>query len=150
MPLLGDGLMPASLEFLLDLTQLRPRPLLDRDAFQQESSVQSLPATVRESQEVEGLRSAESPLLPALGGVPSELDQPRLLGRQLQLELREPVAELCQKPASITLVLEAHDVVVGEPHDDHIAARVLSPPLIGPQGRVAGGNLTRRPPQIRT
>ena len=69
----------------------------------------------------------------SLGGVPSELDQPRLLGRQLQAELRESVAKLGEEPSRIILVLEAHDVVVGVAHDDYVTVRVSAPPPIGPQ-----------------
>ena len=105
--------MPASLQFLLDFLQLRPQPLLDRDALQQEPSVPSLPATMRESQKIEGRRSTEPSLLPAPGGEPSELDQPRLLGRQLQLELREPVTELRQNPYVWFLVAVRDGAVIG-------------------------------------
>jgi hypothetical protein len=87
--------MPAPLELLLDLAQLRPQPLLAGDALQQEPPVVSLRATVREAQKVEGgFRAAEAPLLTTLGGVPSELDRPRLLVRQLQAQLREPLTSL--------------------------------------------------------
>ena len=69
----------------------------------------------------------------AFGGEPAELDQARLLGRQLQVELREPAAQLSQEPLSVVSVSKAHDGVVGEPHDDHLATRVPAPPLLGPQ-----------------
>jgi len=47
---------------------------------------------VREPQKLERFRLADAPALPVAGGVPSELDQPGLLGRQLQPELRESFA----------------------------------------------------------
>ena len=70
---------------------------------------------------------------PVLGGEPPELDQPRLLGVQLQAELREPCAKIGQEPLGVIPVLEAHHEVVGEAHDDHVTARVPTPPLVGPQ-----------------
>jgi hypothetical protein len=45
--------------------------------------------------------------------MPSELDQPRLLRCQLQRELREPLAKVCEEPLRVFTVLEARDVVVG-------------------------------------
>ena len=52
---------------------------------------------------------------------------------QLQAELREPVAQVGEEPLGVLPMLEAHDVVVGEPHDDHVPARVPPSPLVGPQ-----------------
>jgi hypothetical protein len=75
---------------------------------------------VREAQERERLRLAEAPLLSSLGGEPAELDQARLLGGQLQAELRKSVAKLGEEPLGVIPVLEADDVVVGEAHDAHI------------------------------
>ena len=88
---------------------------------------------MRETQEVEGLRLAEVPLLPLLGGKPPQLDQPRLLSMQFQAELREPVAELREEPLGVISMLEARHVVVGKPHENDIPARVPTPPLVGPQ-----------------
>src|SRR6266511_2360080 len=132
-PLLGDRLMPASRQLLLDLAELRPHPLRVGDALERETSAPVLRADMREAEERERLRFAESARLPSLGGEPSELDQPRLLGRQLQAELREPAAKVGEEPLRITLVLEAHDVVVREAHADHVAARFAESPPLGPQ-----------------
>ena len=85
-----------------------------------------------------------------LRGEPPKLDQPRLALVQLQAKAREPLAKLRPEPLSVVTMLKAHHEVIREPHHDHIAAGVPQPPLVNPQGRVAGGNLTRRPPQIRT
>src|ERR1035437_8392509 len=88
---------------------------------------------MRESQEVEGLRLAEVPLLPLLGGKPPKLDQPRLLSMQFQAELREPVAELHKERRGIISIMEARHVVIGKPYEKYIPARVPPPPLVGPQ-----------------
>ena len=44
------------------------------------------------------------------GGEPPELDQPRLLGRQLQVELRKPSAKVSVKPLCVLPILEPHHV----------------------------------------
>src|SRR6266545_5550794 len=111
--------MPASHQLGLDLAQLRPQPLRLGDARELKASVLGLPADMREAQKPERLRLAESPRLPSLGREPAELDQARLLGRQLQVELRKPAAKLGEEPLGVITVLEADNVVVGEAHDDH-------------------------------
>jgi hypothetical protein len=55
---------------------------------------------VREAQEVERLRFAEPACPPVPGGVPPELDQPRLTRVQFQPELREPAAQLARARSS--------------------------------------------------
>ena len=42
------------------------------------------------------------------------------------------LAKLVQEPSRILFVLKAHGEIVGEPHDDHVTARVVPPPPIGP------------------
>jgi hypothetical protein len=54
--LVRDGLIPASLEFVVDLSKLRPHPLRDRGTPQPEPPLPCLPAEVRESKEIERLR----------------------------------------------------------------------------------------------
>jgi hypothetical protein len=79
------------------------------------------------------LRASEATLCSSLGSEPAELDQPRLLGRELQAERREPAAKLGEEPLRILVVLKAHNVVVGEAHDDHVAVRIPASPLGSPQ-----------------
>ena len=88
---------------------------------------------MREAEKLERLRLPESTLLTSLGGEPAELDQSRLLRMQLQTELREPVVKVGEEPLGVLTALEAHDVVVGEPRQDHVPARVPRSPLVGPQ-----------------
>src|SRR5690606_35334427 len=94
--------------------------------------------------------------------VPAELDEPRLVLVQLQLELPQSPAEVLEEPPSILLVFEAHHEVVGEPHDDEIATRMPPPPLVRPEVEdivqvevrqerrlrraLRGSHLARRPP----
>src|SRR5450755_78582 len=91
------------------------------------------PADVREPQKSERLWLAKSSRLAFAGGEPPELDQARLLGVQLQAELRESVAKLRPEPLGVVPMLESHHEVVSKAHDYHIAARVPTPPLLGPQ-----------------
>ena len=72
-------------------------------------------------------------MLSVLGGEPPELDQPRLLFRQLQVELREPLAKISQEPLGVVTMLKAHHGVVREAHHDHLAARPPASPLVDPQ-----------------
>jgi hypothetical protein len=51
---------------------------------------------VREAEEPEGLWLAQATPIAIPDGEPPELDQPRLLGRQFQAEIREPVAKLIE------------------------------------------------------
>ena len=117
----------------LDRVQLGAHLLLARDPFELEPSAPVLPADVREAQKIERLRLGDPAALSVSGGEPSELDQPRLLRMQLQSELREPVAEIGEEPLGVLTMLEAHHVVVGEPREDHVPARVTPAPLVGPQ-----------------
>ena len=82
---------------------------------------------------LERLRPTEPAPYSVHGGVPPELDQARLLGVQLQGELRESFAQIAQEPLRVIPMLKAHHEVVGETHDDHIAVRVPASPLVGPQ-----------------
>jgi hypothetical protein len=88
---------------------------------------------MRETQELERLRLAQTPLLAVPGGEPSELDQPRLLGVQLHPEPREPVTQLSLEPFSVLPMLKRHHGVVSEPHDDNITASLPASPLVRPQ-----------------
>ena len=88
---------------------------------------------MREAEKPERFRLAESARLAITSGEPPELDKPRLLGVQLQVELREPAAKIRPEPLSVIPILETHHGVVGETHDDHVAARVPLSPLVNPQ-----------------
>ena len=98
------------------------------DASQPEASGPGLPAQVRETEEVERLRFPDASCRPLPGGAPPKLEQPSLVGMQLQPELREPFAKVGEEPLCIFLMLEPRDEVVGETHDDHIPVRKATPP----------------------
>src|SRR2546423_8587798 len=144
--------MPASLELVVDLTQLRPHPLRDRDALEPEPARPGHRADVRETQEVERLRLAQTPRRPSPGGVPPELDQPRLVQAQLQPELRQPLVKLVQEPPRILLILEPDDE---ESRRGGIAPPAARRPVLQPLGlhrsqcpaarALAGAPLGRQP-----
>jgi len=62
----------------------------------------------------------------------SAANLPNSISRQLEVEPREPVAQLSPEPLRVITVLEAHHGVVSETHDDHVTTRVPVPPLVRP------------------
>jgi hypothetical protein len=88
---------------------------------------------VREPEELKRFRLSEATRLTALGGEPPELNQPRLLLVQPQAKLRETLAQCSPEPLSVVTMLEAHHEVVAVAHDDHLAARVPTPPVVDPE-----------------
>jgi hypothetical protein len=64
---------------------------------------------VREAEEVERFGLPEATSLTSVGGEPSELDQARLLGRQLQVELRESFAQVGKEPLGVVPILKTRD-----------------------------------------
>jgi len=81
---------------------------------------------------IERLGLPDATLLPFPGGVAPELDQSRLVGMQLQAELREPFAKVSKEPLRVSLMLETGNKVIGETDDDHVTVRVPTSPLPGP------------------
>jgi len=88
---------------------------------------------VREAEVIERLRFTGTTRLTIRGGVPPELDQPRLVRVQFQPEPREPSTKLVQEPLCVGPMLEAHDEVIRPTHNDHITVRVAASPPISPQ-----------------
>src|SRR5664280_1406966 len=113
LPLLGDGEMPAPLEFIFDLMQLGPHPLRDGLALEPETPALVLPADVREAQEVERLGLPVAPGRTIPGGIAPELDEPGLVGMQLQAELRETLTKVGEELLRIGLMLESGHEVIG-------------------------------------
>ncbi len=123
--------MHPSVQRLLQPLEGAPHPLRHRFASQQKSSSFSgLCAVMREAQEVEGLRSAQTSSLPLFRGIPPELDEPGLVGVYLQSEASEPILHGAQEPLRVVLVLEAHHEVVGVSNDDCVAFDLMAAPLL--------------------
>src|SRR5450755_829598 len=79
-PIFDHPLMPALAEFLLDCLQFAPQPLLRGLPPNREPvALLGLPATVRESQKIEGLGLSFSSPLPVIFREAPILDQSRLL-----------------------------------------------------------------------
>src|SRR5438309_10980367 len=106
------------------------------------SRLPRLPADMREPKELERLRLAEPTRCAIPGGVPPELDQPRLLGVQLQTEFREPVAKVSPELLCVFPMLKSHHEVsrregshlpaLAEPGVNLSAHRA---PIVQPSGR---------------
>src|SRR6516165_12220937 len=90
-----------------------------------------LPQDEGETQEVEGLRFAESAPLAAFRRKAPELDDPELLGIQRQRKLLQPITHLVQEAPGIVLMLETDDEIVGIAHDDHITRGLAPSPACG-------------------
>ena len=84
------------------------------------------------TEKVERPGLADASRLAVLSGKPPELNEPRLVGMQLQTELREPLTKIGEEPLRIALVLEPGYKVVGEPDDDDFTVGVPLPPLPDP------------------
>ncbi len=88
---------------------------------------------MRETKKIERLGPPEPTRRPPSSSVPPEFDQPRLLRMQLQVELREPLPKVDKKPLRIGLMLETHNEIVSETHNNHITMRMPTSPPVGPQ-----------------
>jgi hypothetical protein len=129
----GNWLVPTKLELFLDLSQLRPYPLRYRDTPQPETPIPRLSAYVRETKKIERLGPTKPTRRPPSGSMPPEFDQPRLIRVQLQIELREPLPKVDKKPLRISLMLETHNEIITETHNDHITMRIPTSPPVSPQ-----------------
>src|ERR1700747_3746541 len=133
LPLRGDRLVHAPSHLLLHFLELRPHAVPSGLPFDLEFSRSGLAADEGETQEVEGLRFAESAPLAAFRRKAPELDDPGLLGIQRQRKLLQPITHLVQEAPGIVLMLETDDEIVGIAHDDHITRGLAPSPACGPE-----------------
>jgi hypothetical protein len=117
----------------LDPLQRRLHTLANRLPKHHEPTLPRLPADVLEAEEIEGLRLAQTNALTVLCRMASELDQPRLLRVQLQLELLHTFFQFRPEPFGIVFELEPNQGVIGVPHHDYIAVRTLLTPCLDPE-----------------
>ena len=130
----NDLIVQSPAEHFPDRPEPRPHPLADWLAPEDEAGAVASGATeVGEPEEVERLRLAETTSSACRDRTLAELDQPRLLRVQAEPEAGEPLLEIGKEPLRILPVLEADDLVIGITHDDHLAARMASPPPVGPE-----------------
>lgn len=129
-----DGNVHTLLQLSFHLVQLRLQSLANCLPQHREVAVAPLlRADMREAEEVKSLRLSFTTLLPVLDRIRSELQKARLFGVQFEMELPKPLGEFRPEPFSIRLLLESDHDVVGVPHDDYIAVRLLSTPCLDPQ-----------------
>jgi hypothetical protein len=125
--------MQTTPEFFLDLSEFClhaiPHGLPKHDKFPIPGPV----ARVREPKEVERFRLPVATSLAILSGVPPKFDQASFVRMQFQVEPVESLPQVLQELLGILAVLKADCKVIRKTHDDHIAARVLPPPLVSPQ-----------------
>ena len=131
--LLRDGVVHAPSEFELDRLEFGSQAFGAGQPQDHEVTLPCLPAAMREPQEVEGLRFALSLAASVVPGEAPELDQPRLVGVQLQPELAQPLGDRTLKRSASSLELEPGNPIVGIPHRDHVAPGMAPPPLLDPQ-----------------
>ena len=132
--LFGDGFVHTTLKFGFYLIQLRLQPFAYRLPQHRKPSIAPLPyADVRKAKEVKGLRFPFSTPLPLVDRMRTELQQPRLLGMQFQVELPHSFREFRPKLIGIRFVPESNHDVVRESHHDDIAVRALLTPRLDPQ-----------------
>ena len=139
-------------ESLLESLQGPRDPFRYRLAPQPESSVPRLLAVMRETEEIEGLRSTFPTRSAVRHREPAELDEACLVGVQLKRELGQPLPEVVEKLVRIRLALAANDEVSrpGESHPRALAelyvnvsahtAPIIQPPASPPadaNGRTA-------------
>ena len=117
----------------LDPLQRRLHALANRLSKHHEPSLPRLPADVLEAEEIEGLWLAQSSALSVGRRMASELDKPRLLRVQLQLELLHSFFQFRPEPFGIVFELEPKQGVIGVTHNDYIAVRTLLSPSLDPQ-----------------
>jgi len=84
---LGNWVVPALPQLGFDFLELGPQALTRGMPMHHELSLPGSPATVDETQELEGLRLPLPSLLPVLSGVPPKFQQARLVRVQRQAEL---------------------------------------------------------------
>ncbi len=75
-----------------------------------------------QSKKVEGLGTVSAVPLTVLGRGTAKPQYPRLAGRHLEVEVRQPLREFLDKATGVPFVLKAGDEVVGVPYEIGFAA----------------------------
>ena len=76
------------------------------------------------AQEIERVRFSEIPLPASLGRITAELYQTRVLGMEIQAELRQSITKVPPEPLRLITMLKDNHDVIGETNDDNIASRI--------------------------
>ena len=88
---------------------------------------------MRKTKKVESFGFAFASCSSSLGRKAAELDEPRFLGVQFQIEFAESILQIPLKPLGIRLILETGHNVIGIPDHNHMATCMSFTPLLGPQ-----------------
>ena len=128
--------MPASRQLVLDLAQLGPHPLRDRDALEREAPAPCVFAQMC----VKPRKSNVSGLPRPRSCRRSAANRPNSIRRVFSgCSSRPNFASRSRRsreePLGVAMVLEPDDEVVGEAHDDHVAVRVPASATGRPTGR---------------
>ena len=120
-------------ELYLQLFKFSPYPLADAVAKNDELSVFGLTAYVGETEKIESLRFTFALVFAIPGRKPTELDQPRFILIQFQVEFQQSFPKINLEPFSVPTVLKADHKVIAVPDDDNVTTGKLVSPLVRPQ-----------------
>ena len=136
--LFPNGRVHASPQFFFQCSQLSLPPLTHRLSQYREVSLPSFPTAVGKTQKVKRLRIAGATISSILFCIAAKLDDPRLVGMQLEPEPRKPLAQFPQKPLCFLTVLKARNEVIGKTNEDYIPMRLLLSPSLHPEVEQVG------------
>jgi hypothetical protein len=128
-----DGILQAPPKFDFDRFQLGLHPFPQSLPKHDELPLRGPVAHVQESKKDKALRLTVATPLPIFRRKPSELDQPRLVISQPQVELRKALPKLSPKPLGILPVLESDHEIIGKTHHHCTPSCVPLPPMIDPK-----------------
>ena len=134
--LFGDAVAASVAQLRLYFLQVCTHAVASRVAPKQECSAPRAPTDKREPEEVKRLRLALPGSLPPLDRIATELQQTGLLPVQLRARTARTAPRIAsQNRRASASMLEAHDQIIGIPHDDHVATGLALVAIASPTGR---------------
>ena len=133
--LFPNGRVHASPQFFFQSPQLRLPPLAHRLSQYREMPLPSFTAAMRKAQEVERFRLASTTVSSIVFGVAAKLDDPCLVGMQLEAKPREALAQFRQEPLCFRSMLESRNES-SRPGESHPQA-LTDPDMVGIEPRRA-------------
>src|ERR1022692_666685 len=127
--LLGHRAVHASPSLDPQLFQLANLPLPLCLPLDDEFSVPTCRAVMREAEKVERLGPPLAEPETPFGGIFAEHDQPGLFLMKRKAELDQALGEVCQHLPRVRLAFEGHHKVVGVTHYRYAAVRLLTPAM---------------------
>jgi len=132
-PLLGDRLVHAPSQFLLDPPERCPHAIAPCCSFDKELPTAVAFTDEGKAKKVEGLRFSEPATSASFRRKAAELDQAGLVRIERQRELLEPLAHIVPEAPGVRLVLEADNNVISITHEDHVTRSRVPSPALGPE-----------------